>query len=63
MKVIDENGEQRNARTNQFGYYKFEDLQVGQTYTFGIKSRRCRFDTQVVNLEEQLDNFNFIANR
>ncbi len=51
------------ATTNQFGYYKFEDLPVGQTYLLQISSGRHTFEnsSRLVNLGESLTNEDFVT--
>jgi hypothetical protein len=59
------NGETRTALTNPFGYYRFTDLAVGETYVFSVSSKRYKFenDSQVINLTEARNDVNFVANR
>ena len=51
------------ATTNQFGYYQFQDIGVGQSYILQITSRRHRFQspTRVINLEDSLTDEDFIV--
>jgi len=51
------------ALTNVFGYYKFENLTVGETYILEVTSRRYSFanPTLVVNLQDNLSGTNFIG--
>lgn len=60
--VTDFTGEVRYSRTNQFGYYRFNNLPVGETYTFTVSHKQYRFEPQVLNLDEDLRGFNLIAN-
>ena len=59
VTLVDQNGNTQVTRTNSFGYYKFDDLEVGQTYTFYVSARRYQFATQVVNLNNAATNLNF----
>lgn len=54
-------GETRAARTNPFGYYRFNDLTVGQTVTVTGVSKRFQFAPQIINLSEDLIGLNFVA--
>ncbi len=57
--LSDFNGDVRTAITNQFGYYRFDDVPVGKTYILEVRSKQYLYSPQVMNLiEEQLD-FNF----
>ena len=57
--------EPKFARTNQLGYYRFTDVEVGQFYTVAASSKRYTFEpsTQPVNLLETVEQLNFTAKR
>ncbi len=55
------NGETQLALSNTFGYYRFNDVAVGETYIFSIVSKRYLFAPQVVSVFEELTELNFIA--
>ena len=59
--LTDQSGATRIARTNAFGYYRFEEVGVGQTYVFNVSSKRYTFAPQVVSLTEEIGNLNFTA--
>ena len=59
--LTDQNGNIQVRRTNPFGYYRFENVQVGQTATVTVVSKRLRFAPQVLNLNEEVTQLNFIA--
>lgn len=52
------NGVNVSVRTNQFGYYRFEDLEVGNTYILQANSKLYSFAPQVINFNESLTNLN-----
>ncbi len=56
-------GEIRYARTNPFGYYRFAELETGESYVVGVSSKRFTFaqPSVVINLNENLDGLNFVA--
>ncbi len=56
-------GEVITVKTNAFGYYKFEDLEVGSTYTVQVADKRYQFanPTQVVTLEDAVEDLDFTA--
>lgn len=56
-------GETIYATTNQFGYYQFQDIGVGQTYVMQITSRRYTFQspTRVINLDDSITDEDFIV--
>jgi hypothetical protein len=51
--------------TNSFGYYRFEDLTVGETYVLQVISKRYRFANPsiVVSLQDNIANADFTALR
>lgn len=55
--------ERKFARTNTFGYYRFQDLEVGQTYIMSITSKRFTFSnpTRVIILNENLVGEDFVS--
>lgn len=59
--LTNQNGVTRTALTNSFGYYRFEDVLAGQSYTFNVFSKRFAFSPQVVTITEEMSDLNFIA--
>ncbi len=56
-------GETKYARSSSFGYYKFEDLPVGEIYILSVSSKKYTIasPTRVINLNEDLTAEDFIA--
>jgi Carboxypeptidase regulatory-like domain len=56
-------GEVRYVRTNPFGYYRFSELETGEDYVLSVASKRYTFaqSSIVINLNENLEGLNFIA--
>jgi hypothetical protein len=56
-------GNTRSAVTNPFGYYRFDDVQVGEGYVFTIYSKRYVFTepTQFRLINGEVDSLNFLA--
>jgi hypothetical protein len=54
-------GQTLAALTNPFGYYRFLNISVGQTVTVSVTAKRHSFSPQVVNVTENVDNFDFTA--
>jgi hypothetical protein len=61
ISATNQNGETLTTRTNQFGYYRFNEIEVGQVYVFNAQSKGFSFTPQVVTINEQLNNLNFTA--
>jgi hypothetical protein len=56
------NGENFTARTGNFGYFSFEDLQAGETYVIQVNSKRYHFDSRTFTLNEDLTDLVMQAN-
>jgi hypothetical protein len=57
------NGGIISTRTGTFGYYRFEDLPVGETYILSVSSKRYTFanPTRIISLQEDLTDEDFVA--
>ncbi len=55
-------GESKTTRTNGFGYYRFEDIEVGVFYTMTIRDKSYTFsiDTRSFTLIDELASFDFV---
>lgn len=59
--MTDSEGNVRTAITNTFGYYRFDEVEIGQTYIFNVASRQYQFSPRVVSLNDELAGLDFIA--
>ena len=59
--LTDPNGVRRTATTSSFGFYQFDDVPSGVTYTLGVTSRSYRFSTRQVNVTGALTNIDFVG--
>ncbi len=59
VEMIDANGAILSVKTNAFGYFHFETVEVGQTYIFNVKHKIYRFNPQVVTVSDELQNLEF----
>jgi len=59
--MTDVKGNSRIAITRHFGYYEFDDVQVGELYIFKVLSKRYEFRPQAVVVMEQIENLDFVA--
>lgn len=57
----DQSGVVQTARTNQFGYYRFNGILAGETYVLDVRHKRYIFSPQVVSVNDELTSLNFIA--
>ena len=56
-------GEMRTAISNPFGYYRFDNIPVGETYVLTAYSKRFVFSnpTQIITLFEAREDVDFVA--
>ena len=59
--LTNQNGEVVTAISNGFGYYRFEGIQVGQTYFFNVRHKEYQFTPQAVTINEDIQELNFTA--
>lgn len=59
VRVMDQSGKSRMVRTNGFGYYRFEEVQVGQSYLITVDSRKFVFAPRAVMLIDELTDADF----
>jgi hypothetical protein len=55
-------GGRRYALTNPFGYYQFEGVSTGASYTVAVVSRLYTFTPQTIQVNGDLTDVNFVAN-
>lgn len=63
VTLIAPNGELLSTRTSSFGYFRFDEIPVGETYVISVASKRFTFKqpTQILTVKEELTDVNFIA--
>ena len=61
VTLTDANGVSRSVQTSTFGYYRFDDVEVGATYIVSVNHKRYVFTPQVVSVSEELTELNFTA--
>ena len=54
------NGEVLITRSSSFGYYRFDDLEAGQTIVVSVISKRFQFAPQVLTLNESIAELDFL---
>lgn len=57
------NGESRTAISSSFGYFRLDDIPVGETYIISVSSKRFLFanPSQVISVSEEITEINFVA--
>lgn len=63
VTITGPDGTTRTAVTGSFGFYRFEDLEVGETYVITVSAKKYSFanPTRVISLNEDLNEENFVA--
>ena len=61
VSLTDSAGNIRYAQVNAFGYYRFDELEAGQTYIVQPSSKGYYFNPQVVTPTEDVTDMNFSA--
>ncbi len=61
VQMVDSNGTVRTARTNPFGYFRFEEVEVGQSYVFTIRHKLYQFEPRLITLNEDVGEIIFTA--
>ncbi|MDQ3750414.1 MAG: carboxypeptidase-like regulatory domain-containing protein [Acidobacteriota bacterium] len=63
VTLTESNGNVRYATTNPFGYYRFDQVRVGNIYTVKVQHKRYIFPSQVLFIGNERPNTNFFANQ
>ncbi|MFM9903957.1 MAG: pre-peptidase C-terminal domain-containing protein [Pyrinomonadaceae bacterium] len=61
VTILDRRGIARNVATGPFGYYRFDNVDTGQSYVVSVVSRRFNFESQVIQVNDNLADLDFIA--
>ena len=63
VTISDSTGNSRTAITNPFGYFRFSDVESGQTYVFEIRSKRHTFENSSVvrTITDSVVDLEFVA--
>jgi hypothetical protein len=64
LTLTDSQGNTRTTTTDSSGNYRFDDIQAGETYILTATAKRFTFSqpVQVLNVNEEANQVNFIAN-
>lgn len=61
VSLSDLEGNTRTVRTNAFGYYNFDDVEAGATYTLTAASKRYTFNPQIINVTDSISDADITA--
>jgi Carboxypeptidase regulatory-like domain/Domain of unknown function (DUF5122) beta-propeller len=59
--LTDSSGNIRTAKTNSFGYFRFDGIRSGETVTLQVTGKGYSFAPQIITLVEDLTDFDFNA--
>lgn len=59
VQMIDQSGNVQSAKTNSFGYYRFDEVRSGEDYVFNVYAKQHQFVSQIVNVFENIQELNF----
>jgi hypothetical protein len=60
VRMTSQNGTLRTTLTNPFGYYRFNDVEIG-SYIFSVRKKGLSFEDRAVNIVEDTSDLNFVA--
>jgi CSLREA domain-containing protein len=61
VTLTDSQGQTRTVLTNRFGYYRFENVAVGETYVFAVNAKTLRFAARVFDVYGETSDLDFAA--
>jgi hypothetical protein len=62
VNITDANGTTRTTRTGSFGFFRFDNVQAGQTYVLTVNSKSYSFAPQVIMVQDDVTELHFTAN-
>lgn len=61
VTLTDTQGVVRTTTTGSFGFYSFDNVQTGSSYTLAVSSRRYRYASRTLQVDNSLSNIDFIG--
>ena len=61
VTMTDMAGTRRSARTGSFGYFGFRNVQAGESYIVSVASKRYQFATRIINVTDNIDDLELVA--
>ena len=59
--ITDSQGNARTVTTSSFGFYRFDDVTVGESYVIGVVSKLYRFQSRLVSVTDTLTDVDFVG--
>lgn len=61
VTLTDAAGNARTARTSSFGYYRFDEIEAGQTVVIGVRSKQYQFTPRIFSVTDNVTDVDFTA--
>jgi hypothetical protein len=61
VSITDANLVRRTVTTSSFGFYSFDNVVTGQTYTMRVASKLYRFTSRTIDVNDNLTNVDFFG--
>lgn len=61
VSMTDSQGNIRTAITNNFGYFKFENVEVGENYVVSVLAKGLQFSPQIITVNEEITGLELIG--
>ncbi len=63
VQLTSQDGITQAVRTNFFGNFRFDEVAAGEMYVITVQAKRFRFNPLIINVTEDLEGINFVAQR
>lgn len=63
VSITNSNGETFSTTTSSFGFYRFAEIPVGETYIISAFHKHYQFNSQVITVVDDIQNADFTANQ
>jgi hypothetical protein len=61
LSLTDPSGLSRPAISNSFGFFRFDDVAVGETYVISVRAKGYTFAPRVLSITDEVTNLNLVA--
>ncbi|MDQ3042328.1 MAG: carboxypeptidase-like regulatory domain-containing protein [Acidobacteriota bacterium] len=61
VQLTSQDGTTQAVRTNFFGNFRFDEVAAGEMYVITVQAKRFRFNPLIINVTEDLEGINFVA--
>ncbi|MBK8150617.1 MAG: hypothetical protein IPK58_21055 [Acidobacteria bacterium] len=61
--MTDSAGISRTVISNSFGFFRFDDIAVGETYIVTVRAKDLVFAPQAITIADEVTNLNLVAER